>query len=89
MKNRPYKILGDKPTLRNIREWRGLSQKELAEKAKISDSVLGYYELGKTIPTLDKAIALARALNIPVKVLAESLGINTAGIPDEMEKEKI
>lgn len=85
MKN---KSLPENPTLRNLREWRGLTQKELAKRANISDSVLGYYELGKTIPTADKLAAIARELNVSVKTLMRSLGISCEGIPDDIPTRK-
>ena len=51
----------------NIKEKRerlGVSQKELAEKAEISQSFLCYIEQGRSKPSIDTALKIAEALNI-------------------------
>ena len=51
----------------NIKEKRerlGISQKELAEKAGISQSFLCDIEQGRSKPSIDTAVKLADALNI-------------------------
>lgn len=51
----------------NIKERReelGISQKELAEKAKISQSFLCDIEQGRCKPSIDTAVKIANALNI-------------------------
>ncbi len=51
----------------NIREKReelGLSQKELAEKSGITQSFLCDIEQGRSKPSIDVAIKLARVLNV-------------------------
>lgn len=78
------KELKENPTLKNIREWRGLTQKELAETTGISLRILAYYETKEKEPTISKAAALARALNISLKTLYRSLGISCEGIPDDV-----
>ncbi|TVQ42812.1 MAG: XRE family transcriptional regulator [Gloeocapsa sp. DLM2.Bin57] len=73
--------------MRNLREYRGLSQTELGKRTNMTQPIIALYEQGKTTPTLDKAIALARELKVPLKVLAESLGISTEGVPDTIDDE--
>lgn len=85
MKKKP---LPDNPNMKNLREWRGLSQKTLAEKAKISTRIITYYEAGERIPTLDNAVAIAHELNVSLKTLARSLGISCEGIPDDIPTRK-
>ena len=51
----------------NIKEKRkrlGISQKELAEKAEISQSFLCDIEQGRSKPSIDTALKIAEALNI-------------------------
>ena len=46
------------------REQLGISQKELAERAKISQSFLCDIEQGRCKPSIDTAIKLAKALKV-------------------------
>ena len=51
----------------NVKERReelGMSQKELAEKAGISQSFLCYIEQGRSKPSIDTALKIAEVLNI-------------------------
>ena len=51
----------------NIKEKRkrlGISQKELAEKAEISQSFLCDIEQGRSKPSIDTAIKIAQVLNV-------------------------
>ena len=46
------------------REQLGMSQKELAEKAKISQSFLCDIEMGRCKPSIDTAVKLAQILDV-------------------------
>lgn len=50
--------------IKERREQLGLSQKELAEKAKISQSFLCDIEQGRCKPSIDTAIKLAQVLDV-------------------------
>lgn len=50
--------------VRERREQLGISQKELAERAKISQSFLCDIEQGRCKPSIDTALRLAQALDI-------------------------
>lgn len=50
--------------IKKIREELNMSQRELAEKAEISQQFLCDIEQGRKKPSIDTAIKLARALNI-------------------------
>ena len=50
--------------IKERREQLGLSQKELAEKAKISQSFLCDIEQGRCKPSIDTAIKIAQVLNV-------------------------
>ena len=55
---------GESLNIRERREQLGISQKELAEKAGISQSFLCDIEQGRTKPSLSVAIKIAQVLNI-------------------------
>lgn len=50
--------------IREKREQLGMSQKELAERAEISQSFLCDIEQGRCKPSIDTAIKLARVLDV-------------------------
>lgn len=50
--------------IKKIREELNISQKELAEKAEISQQFICDIEAGRRKPSIDTAIKIARALNI-------------------------
>ena len=50
--------------IKERREQLGISQKELAEKVGISQSVLGDIEQCRSKPSIDTALKIAEALNI-------------------------
>lgn len=50
--------------IKERREQLGLSQKELAEKAKISQSFLCDIEQGRCKPSIDTAIKIAQVLDV-------------------------
>jgi transcriptional regulator with XRE-family HTH domain len=48
--------------VRRLREARGLTQEELAERAEISATYIGFVERGDNVPTLTIIIQIASAL---------------------------
>ena len=56
-------------TIKLCRDRQQLHQKELAEKAGISESYLSLIEKGKRTPNLDVLDSIAKALNIPLNML--------------------
>lgn len=57
--------------LRAIREWRDLTQAELAEKAKLPQSLMSALETGNRNGTTKQWKALAQVLRVPMDVLIE------------------
>lgn len=55
--------------IREIRKKKGLSQKVLAEKCKISTNALCQAELGKTFPSKTTINTICKVLDIPVSYL--------------------
>lgn len=58
------------PLLRARRE-RGLSQAQLAKRAKIGIQTISRIERGHTIPSIETMIALAKALKVSLDTLVE------------------
>ncbi len=71
--------------IRLTRQQKGLSQKELSEKAIINLKSLSRYELGTSIPPADVLKAIADALNVASDVLLED-NIQTTIIDKELLK---
>jgi transcriptional regulator with XRE-family HTH domain len=57
--------------IRAIRDRKGLSQRALAEKAKMSITFLCKVELGKADPSLSTLRRLAKALNVKIADLID------------------
>jgi transcriptional regulator with XRE-family HTH domain len=57
--------------IRALRERKGLSQRALAEKAKMSITFLSNVELGKVDPSLSTLRRLAKALNVKIADLID------------------
>ncbi len=53
-------------SIRIIRESKNLSQKQIAERCKLSKSVCSRYESGERNPSLKAAQALAKALDCTI-----------------------
>jgi transcriptional regulator with XRE-family HTH domain len=50
--------------VRSLREKRGLTQEELAERAEVSATYIGYIERGDNVPTLIVILQIASALGV-------------------------
>jgi transcriptional regulator with XRE-family HTH domain len=50
--------------LRKVRDDKGLSQNDLAERAGIQASAVSHFELGRRLPSFDNIRRLADALNV-------------------------
>ena len=55
--------------LRGIRKERGLTQKDLAQKAGLRQATLSHIERGFAAPRADKLVALCRALDVSADYL--------------------
>lgn len=56
--------------LKRIREYRGMTQKELAERIGVSRASVNLWEVGKLSMTLYSAALVADALDVSLDVLA-------------------
>ena len=57
--------------IRELREKRNMSQKELGERVGVSRQSINYIELGKTSPKITVALKIAKVFNIPVEEIFE------------------
>jgi len=58
--------------VRRLRESRGFTQEELAEKAEVSATYIGFVERGDNVPTLTIILQIAAALKVrPADLLRE------------------
>lgn len=61
-------------TLREVREGRGLSQVELAEKSGLKQATISDLERGDTLrPQFETISKLAKALNVPLETFISEL----------------
>lgn len=81
------KSLGKK--IRQIREARGLTQSELAERCELSDNFIGLLERGENSPSIFTLEKLARALNVsPSELFALDKSSDKALVLQRDKREK-
>lgn len=83
----PHNSLSD--NLIVLRGAKGLSQRELAERAGMAAAQLSRYETGRSRPRAEALASLARALETPLKVLLGERGaleIATLDLPSCLEQ---
>ena len=71
-------------SLAEIRKFKGLSQAELASQLGMQPKAIYAIETRRSIPKLDTAIAMAIVLEISLKQLAHSIGMDTSKVPDDL-----
>lgn len=57
--------------IRTTRKERGLSQRDLAERAGVSHGAVGHYEAGRNDPNVQTLVRIARALGVGVGFLVQ------------------
>jgi DNA-binding XRE family transcriptional regulator len=78
----------EKSPLRLLRERANLTQFQLRQKIGVSERRMSDWEKGKALPNLENAVALSRTFGISLKQLCASLGIDVAGVPDDISLPK-
>lgn len=64
--------------LKYIREKKGLSQTKLAEKIGVNQTTIARWEDDNRVPTIDNAVDVSNALNIPLPdLLGKDLRLNS------------
>ena len=59
--------------IKELREQKGISQEELAHRAGLSRTGMGFVETGKRWPRLDTLMKVAQGLNVTVDELLKGL----------------
>ena len=78
-----------KPTLEELRVAAGMSRAQLAQDAGFKEGSTIYdIERKGAMPKLDKAVGIARALNRPLRVVCESIGLDLSGVPLDLPYEQ-
>lgn len=72
--------LGFASRLRKLREARGLTQKDLAQRIEIEAVQVSRYERGQYLPNAETLVALGRVLQVDLNLLL--LGESTGSTPD-------
>jgi transcriptional regulator with XRE-family HTH domain len=70
-------------TLKQLIEQAKISQRELSKRTGIAEVTINSWVARKKIPRLDNALILCRELGVSLKTLSVSIGLDTAGIPDD------
>jgi transcriptional regulator with XRE-family HTH domain len=65
--------------LQALREKVGLSQSELAQKAKVSVKTLQNWEINRNQPRVDALVKLAQALGVSLETIAAGIGGSGGG----------
>ena len=70
-------------TLKGLIEQAGISQRKLSRDSGIAEVTINGWVAGKYTPKLDNAAQVARTLDVSLKTLAKSMGIDTRGVPGD------
>ena len=70
-------------TLKSLIESAGFTQKAFAKELGLSLSTVTFYISGEKLPRVDRFMEMAKRLKVSPKKLANSIGIDTSGIPDD------
>lgn len=71
--------------IRSARQKAGLTQRELAEAAGISQQVVSAYETGRREPTLPTLLRLVRAAGLDLRLRLEPLDPHDTGVAQYLE----
>jgi transcriptional regulator with XRE-family HTH domain len=74
-------------TLKELQEASGKKVRELCAELGIPPSTFNTWTSRQAVPSMSKGADLARALNVPLKVIYASIGISIDGIPDDCQPE--
>jgi transcriptional regulator with XRE-family HTH domain len=82
MYQNPFEAREAKPLKEIIKERVG-SQRELARRTGIKEVTINSWVAGRKMPSFENAVIVAKSLDIDLKTLAQSLGLDVAGLPSE------
>lgn len=74
-----------KTKLKELIEQANLTQRQVSDMTNVTERNINDWVRGVSLPRLDRAVALARVLNVSLKQLCEAIGISTEGIPNDVD----
>ena len=80
------KSLKEKSPLRKLREEAGYTRPQVKSFIGISERMQADWENGKSIPTAENFIALAKLYKVSLKTIFSICGLDVSGIPDDTPK---
>lgn len=69
--------------MKTLRRNAGLTQFQLAVNVQVHEKAVRDWENSGAVPSFEKAVLLAKALNVSLKQLAFEFGLDVSGIPDD------
>lgn len=72
--------------MKALMEGKNLTQRELSDLTGITERTIHDIVKGATLPRLDRAVQLAKAIGISLKALCYELGLDVEGIPDDEQQ---
>ena len=72
-----------KSPLRLLREAAELTRTELGRRIGVSERQIYDWENGIKLPRVDRAVALARELGVPLQSVCRALGIDVTGVLED------
>lgn len=75
--------LKGRPGLKALREALDMTQAELAYAVNSAEKTVRNWENDASVPSFDKAVLLAKVLQVSLKDLALQFGLDVSGIPDD------
>jgi transcriptional regulator with XRE-family HTH domain len=72
-----------KSPLRLLREAAELTRSELGRRIEVSERQIYDWENGIKLPRIDRAVALARELKVPLQTVCRALGIDVTGVLED------
>jgi transcriptional regulator with XRE-family HTH domain len=82
--NSESKVESSTPTLKNLIEAAGITQRQLSKDTGIAEVTINTWVAGRKVPRLDNAILLASKLGISLKTLSKAMGIDVSKVPDDI-----
>lgn len=78
------KAKGDKSPLRVLREAAGYTRPQVKQFIGVSERMQADWESGKSMPTAESLAVLAKLYKVSLKEIFRAVGIDVAGIPDDV-----
>jgi DNA-binding XRE family transcriptional regulator len=77
-----------RPGLKTLRRAVDLTQAQLAWKLAVTEKTVRDWENAGAIPSLDKAVLLAKELRVSLKRIAQEFGLDVTGVPEDWGDEE-